>query len=125
MHISRPDAPLAALRLVGAVFWGCSSRPKHDVLPESIYHSGVLAQYWRPLPSIQSCRYVLLPNVGDLCTTSRPVCGLLARAGRLLMQIEKPTATNKKNLTTDVNLEFIIKTSSEAEFCYYYGLLES
>jgi hypothetical protein len=32
------------------------------------------------LPSIQSCRYVLLPNVGDLCTTSRPVCGLLARA---------------------------------------------
>ena len=33
------------------------------------------------LPSMQSCRYVLLPNVGDLCTTSRPVCGLLARAG--------------------------------------------
>ncbi len=41
------------------------------------------------------------------------------------MQIEKPAATNKKNLTTDVNLEFIIKTSSEAEFCYYYALLES
>ena len=41
------------------------------------------------------------------------------------MQIEKPTATNKKNLTTDVHLEFIIKASSEAEFCYYYGLLES
>jgi hypothetical protein len=31
------------------------------------------------------------------------------------MQIEKPAATNKKNLTTDVNLEFIIKTSSEAK----------
>ena len=31
------------------------------------------------------------------------------------MQIEKPAATNKKNLTTDVNLEFIIKTSSGAD----------
>ena len=38
------------------------------------------------------------------------------------MQIKKPAATNEKNLTTDVNLEFIIKTSSEAEFCYYYAL---
>ena len=41
------------------------------------------------------------------------------------MQIKKPAATNEKNLTTDVNLEVIIKTSPEAEFCYYYALLES
>ena len=41
------------------------------------------------------------------------------------MQIERPATTNEKNLTTDVNLEVIIKTSFEAEFCYYYGLLES
>jgi len=41
------------------------------------------------------------------------------------MQIEKPAAINEKNLTTDVNLEVIIKTSFEAEFCYYYALLES
>src|SRR5438309_8517765 len=47
MHMSRPYAPLAAVRLADAVFWGCSSRPKHDVLPESIHRSGVPAQYWR------------------------------------------------------------------------------
>jgi hypothetical protein len=42
------------------------------------------------------------------------------------MQIEKPAATDEKNLTTDINLELIIKTSSEEEFCYYYALhLES
>src|SRR6266566_5163291 len=27
---------------------GCSSRPKRDVLPESIHHSVVPAQYWQP-----------------------------------------------------------------------------
>jgi hypothetical protein len=47
MHTSRPDAPLHGSRLAGAVFWGCSSRPKRDVLPESIYHCVVPAQYWR------------------------------------------------------------------------------
>src|SRR5436190_3207327 len=31
------------------------------------------------------------------------------------MQIERPATTNEKNLTTDVNLEFIIKTSSKAD----------
>ena len=31
------------------------------------------------------------------------------------MQIEKPATTNEKNLTTNVNLEFIIKTSSGAD----------
>src|SRR5947207_15638892 len=31
------------------------------------------------------------------------------------MQIERPATTNEKNLTTDVNLEFIIKTSSGAD----------
>ena len=40
------------------------------------------------------------------------------------MQIEKPAATNKKNLTTDVNLEFIIETLSKLTFCYYCVLLE-
>jgi hypothetical protein len=31
------------------------------------------------------------------------------------MQIEKPARTNEKNLTTNVHLEFIIKTSSGAD----------
>jgi hypothetical protein len=31
------------------------------------------------------------------------------------MQIKKPARTKEKNLTTDVNLEFIIKTSSETD----------
>src|SRR5437764_10688102 len=47
MHTSRPDALPDALRLGGAVFWAYSSRPKRDVLPESIHHSVVPAQYWR------------------------------------------------------------------------------
>src|SRR5436305_1306235 len=47
MHMSRPDAPLNALRSAGAVFRAYSSRPKRDVLPESIHHSVVPAQYWR------------------------------------------------------------------------------
>jgi hypothetical protein len=41
------------------------------------------------------------------------------------MQIKRPARTKEKNLTTHVKLEFIIKTSSGAELCYYYALLES